>query len=282
MSQLSQDRGSPFKQYLLISDFDQTLSFNDSGIVLSEMLGISGFQERIAGLSRIHMVQQGGELAYLLLHDPEYRRVRQKDLIEAGKRIRLKENIRLLSRLLDDLDGYRFSFYVVSAAPEEVIQSALEGIVPPEHIFGTRFRYDPSTGEIESIVRVPAGYGKVAVLEDFRAKLPISHDRIVYIGDGSSDVHVMLHVNRLDGLTIAVSENKYITQIARRTILSDDALSVLIPILEDILGWNTPRIRALFEAHGLLLQEWDKVRTDSLTIAKAPGVSHAVAGAEIQ
>ena len=27
------------KQYLLCSDFDQTLSFNDSGIVLSELLG---------------------------------------------------------------------------------------------------------------------------------------------------------------------------------------------------------------------------------------------------
>ena len=65
------------------------------------------------------------------------------------------------------------------------------------------------------------------MLEELRAKLPISHDRIVYVGDGSSDVHVMLHVNRLDGLTIAVSENKYITQIARRTILSEDGLSVL-------------------------------------------------------
>jgi HAD superfamily phosphoserine phosphatase-like hydrolase len=272
---------SQHKQYLLISDFDQTLSFHDSGIVLSEMLGISGFQERIAGLSRIHLVQQGGELAYLLLHDPEYRRVRKQDLIEAGKRIRLKENIRLLSRLLDDLDGHCFSFYVVSAAPEEVIQSALEGIVPHDHIFGTRFRYDATTGEIESIVRVPAGYGKVAVLEEFRAKLPISHDRIVYVGDGSSDVHVMLHVNRLDGLTIAVSENKYITQIARRTILSDDASSVLIPILEDILGWNSTRIRSLFEAQGLVLQEWDKVRTDSLTISKAGSVASAAA-VEIQ
>jgi len=282
LSQSSNDRGSHYKQYLLISDFDRTLSFNDSGIVLSEMLGIPGFQERIAGLSHIHLVQQGGELAYLLLHDPEYRKVRKEDLIEAGKHIRLKQNIRLLSRLLEGLDGYRFNFYVVSAAPEEVIQSALGGIVAPEHIFGTRFRYNSSTGEIESILRVPAGYGKVAVLEDFRATLPISHDRIVYIGDGSSDVHVMLHVNRLDGLTIAVSENKYITQIARRTILSDDALSVLIPILEDILGWNTAHIRALFEAHGLLLQEWDKVRTDSLTIAKAPGPPAPNPGVEVQ
>src|ERR1700730_13967291 len=117
------------KEYLFVSDFDQTLSFNDSGIILSELIGVSGFQDRIDGLSKIHMVQQGGELAYLLLHDPEYRRVRKEHLVEAGKRIRLKENIRLLSGLLGDLDGLQFSFYVVSAAPEEVIQSALEGIV---------------------------------------------------------------------------------------------------------------------------------------------------------
>lgn len=270
---VSPERTSTCKQYLLVSDFDQTLSFNDSGIVLSEMLDINGFQERIAGLSQIHLVQQGGELAYLLLHDPEYRRVRRHDLMEAGKRIRLKDNIRLLSRMLEDLDGHRFSFYVVSAAPEEVIQSALEGIVHPDHIYGTRFRYNESSGEIESIVRVGAGYGKVAVLEELRAKLPISHDRIVYVGDGSSDVHVMLHVNRLDGLTIAVSENRYLTQIARRTILSDDALSVLIPILEDIAGWSSTQIRALFESHGFVLQEWDKVRTDSLTIARAASAS---------
>jgi len=264
---MSQDKEPSLKQYLLISDFDQTLSFHDSGLVLSEMLGISGFLEKINGLSQIHLVQQGGELAYLLQHDPEFRRVRKHHLIEAGKRIRLKQNIHLLSRMLADLDGHHFSYYVVSAAPEEVIKSALAGIVPEDHIFGTRFRYDESTGEIESIVRVPAGYGKVAVLEELRSQLPIGHNRLVYVGDGSSDVHVMLHVNRLDGLTIAVSENKYITQIARRTILSDDALSVLIPILEEILGWNSARITALFESHGLLLQEWDKVRTDSLRIS---------------
>src|SRR6266849_4942388 len=253
------------KHYLLASDFDQTLSFNDSGIVLSELLGSTVFEEKVAGLSRAHLVQQGAELAYLLLHDPEYRCVRREHLIEAGKRIRLKENIRLLSRLLNGLDGYHFSFYVISAAPEEVIQSALEGIVPKDHIYGTRFQYAAS-GEIESIIRVAAGYGKVAVLEDIRTKLQVGHDRVVYVGDGSSDVHVMLHVNRLDGLTIAVSENKYITQIARRTILSDDALSVLIPIMEELAGWDSTMIRAMFESHGFVLQDWEKVRTDSLTI----------------
>ena len=52
------------KHYLLASDFDQTLSFNDSGIALSELLGIRGFQHKVAGLSRLNLVQQGGELAY--------------------------------------------------------------------------------------------------------------------------------------------------------------------------------------------------------------------------
>src|SRR3984893_6447511 len=172
------------RQYLLISDFDQTLSFHDSGLVLGEILGISDLRERIDGLANIHLVQQGGELSYLLLHDPDLRRVRRDHLFEVGKRVRLKKNIDVLSTLLKDLDGHPFSFYVVSAAPEEVIQSALEGLVDPDHIFGTRFRYAAS-GEIESIVRLPAGYGKVAVLEELRTSLPISQDGIVYVGDGS-------------------------------------------------------------------------------------------------
>ena len=131
------------KRYLLASDFDQTLSFNDSGIVLSDMLGIPGFQEKSAGLASTHLVQQGAELAYLLLHDPQFRRVRKEHLVEVGKRVRLKTNLPLLARLLRELDGYQFTFTVISAAPQEVIQSALEGIVPSDHIHGTRFRYDP-------------------------------------------------------------------------------------------------------------------------------------------
>lgn len=257
------------KEYILLSDFDQTLSFNDSGIALSELIGVTGFRDRIQGLSRIHLVQQGGELAYLLLHDPEYRKVRREHLVEVGKLIRLKQNIGLLFELLQDIEGHRFSFYVVSAAPEEVIQSALEGIIPASHIHGTRFRYDAETGEIQSIESVPAGYGKVAVLELLREELNIGQDRVVYVGDGISDVHVMLHVNRLDGLTIAVSANKHLTQIARRTILSDNAIGVLVPILEEIVGWDNQRIHAFLESHGFVLREWERVRTDLLTISRA-------------
>ncbi len=254
------------KHYLLASDFDQTLSFNDSGLILSQLIGASDFTGKVTGLSRMHFIQQGGELAYLLLHDPEYRCVRREHLVEVGKQIRLKANIRLLSQLLDNIEGYQFSFYVISAAPEEVIQSALEGIVPPDHIHGTRFHFDSSTGEIQSIIRVPAGYGKVAVLEELKTSLEVSDDRVVYVGDGGSDIHVMLHVNRSDGLTVAVSEAKYVTRIARRTVLGDDALCILVPILEELAAWEPQRIRALFGSHGFVLHEWEKVRTDWLTI----------------
>src|SRR2546427_10215146 len=73
------------KEYLLASDFDQTLSFNDSGIILSEIVGIPGFREKVAGLSRTNLIQQGGELAYLLRHDPDYRAVRREPPVEAGE-----------------------------------------------------------------------------------------------------------------------------------------------------------------------------------------------------
>ena len=255
------------KHFLLVSDFDQTLSFNDSGVVLSEMLGISGFLDRVHALSRLNFVQSGAELAYLLRHDADFRRVRSADLIEAGRRIRLKRNIPLLMEMLrEGIDGYSFDFWVVSAAPEEVVHSALAGIVEPERIVATRFGWDEQSGEVSSIVRVPAGFGKVAAVDDLRFRLGVPRERVVYVGDGSSDIHVMLHVNRGDGLTIAASEARHIAQIARRTVISDDALSVLVPVLEEIGGYEPSEIRALFEKRGLLIQEWDRVRTDWLTI----------------
>ena len=37
----------------LASDFDQTLSFNDSGYLLCDLLGIRGFEEKVAGLAKL-------------------------------------------------------------------------------------------------------------------------------------------------------------------------------------------------------------------------------------
>lgn len=254
------------KRYLVASDFDQTLSFNDSGRVLSELIGVPGFDEKVAGLAKANLVQQGAELAYLLRHDPEFRSVRKEQLIEAGKHVRLKNNVDLLAEFFEKgLESYTFQFYVISASPQDVVQSALEGIVPPDHIFGTQLEYDASSGEISSIHRVSAGYGKIAVLQELETKLQIAPDHTVYMGDGSSDLFVMLHVNSREGYTIAVSEAKFLGRIAERTVLSDSALSVLIPILEDILKWNSTQIRDLFESYGLALQEWDKTRTDWVT-----------------
>src|SRR5438132_13503213 len=124
----------PVKRYLFASDFDRTLTFNDSGYILSELLGIpvADFERKAEGMAKLNLVQQGAELAYLLLHDPEFHsQVRKEHLYEVGKRVRLKENIELLSRILDNgIEGYHFDCYVLSAAPVEVIHLAPEGIVP--------------------------------------------------------------------------------------------------------------------------------------------------------
>jgi hypothetical protein len=97
--------------YLVASDFDQTLSFNDSGLVLSELLGMKDFAQKVAGLSCTHLVQQGAELTYLLRHDPQFREVRHEHLIEAGKRVRLKQNVDLFTQTLAaGLPGAQLSF----------------------------------------------------------------------------------------------------------------------------------------------------------------------------
>jgi HAD superfamily phosphoserine phosphatase-like hydrolase len=263
------------KRFILASDFDQTLSFNDSGFVLGELLGIpaSEYERKVSGMAKINLVQQGGELAYLLLHDPEFRKVRRDDLYEAGKKVRLKPNIRALYEFLsNEVEGYHFDFYVISAGPVEIIRSALEGIIPPDHIFGTEFEWN-SDGQIERILHVTAGYGKVAAIDHLLEQRQLGPDRVVYVGDGSSDIHVMLHVNRQDGYTIAVSENKYLAPIAKRSILSDNAFATLVPILEDVVGWDAASIRNAFEAKGLVIQQWDKVQTDMLTIVPEKGAA---------
>ena len=273
------------KRFVLASDFDQTLSFNDSGYVLADLVGIpeAEFERKAQGMAKLNLVQQGGELAYLLLHDPEFRKVRREHLYQAGKLVRLKPNIDSLYKFLsNDVEGFHFDFYVISAGPVEIIRSALEDIIPPDHIYGTEFEFSES-GEIERIKHVTAGYGKVAAIDSLTEKLKIGPDRIVYVGDGSSDIHVMLHINRRDGFTIAVSENRYLAPIAKRSVISDNALAILVPILEEVVGWDTLRIRELFEAKGFLIQQWDKVQTDMLTIipnaAIQPERATAAAGA---
>jgi hypothetical protein len=39
-----------------------------------------------------------------------------------------------------------------------------------------------------------------------------------------------------------------------------------VPVLEEVLRWDSVRIRRMFASYGLTLREWDKTRTDMLTI----------------
>src|SRR5947207_4950742 len=102
----------PLKHYIFASDFDQTLIFNDSGYVLSELVGIptEEFERKAKGMAKLNLVQQGAELAYLLLHDPEFRsRVRKEQLYQVGKIIRLKVNINQLNKILEnEINGLNF------------------------------------------------------------------------------------------------------------------------------------------------------------------------------
>jgi hypothetical protein len=76
-------------------------------------------------------------------------------------------------------------------------------------------------------------------------------------------------VNNRDGFTIGVSGNQQLARIAKSTVLSDDACSVMVPILEQVLRWPSAEIRSLFESSGLRLQEWEKARTDRVIVGQA-------------
>src|SRR5678815_2074246 len=95
------DRTGFQKHYMMASDFDQTLSFNDSGHELAQLLGVRDFEHKVQGLARCNLIQQGGELAYLIRHDPDFRGVRREHLVEAGRRVRLKSSIAALLRLME-------------------------------------------------------------------------------------------------------------------------------------------------------------------------------------
>ena len=150
------------KHYLLASDFDQTLSFNDSGVALSELIGFHNFHDKVKGLSEINLVQQGAELSYLILHDPDFRRVRREHLIETGKRIRLKHDGHLFARFARQPRRAATKFPSTLFPPPRRKSSSRRSKASclPKTFFGTRFRFNESTGEVESILRATAGWGK--------------------------------------------------------------------------------------------------------------------------
>ena len=82
------------KKILFASDFDKTLSVGDIGHILSAKLGVSAqaFDQKIEEIKRRNIVQLGGELAHLIVRDPDYVGKVSKDLLyEVGKEVELKK-----------------------------------------------------------------------------------------------------------------------------------------------------------------------------------------------
>ncbi len=258
------------KRYLFVSDFDQTLSLDDSGMLLSQMINIKPetFLAKVKELRQRNITQLGGELAYLLVSDLEYKnRVNREILIKAGKVMRLKEDVKELFSVLEKgIKGIEFVSYVVSACPRLLIERSLEGILPKERIFGTDFIFDKE-GRIIDIEKTAAGQGKVSIVDDLVEKEQIPREQVIYVGDGSSDLHVMLHINVYGGFTIAVSPSPYLGHISKRTVISENALSVLAPILEDCLGYKEQEIKEFYTEIGHPIYEWNRAKTEWLTIA---------------
>lgn len=257
------------KKILFATDFDKTLSVGDIGYILSAKVGVSPerFDQKIEEIKRRNIVQLGGELAHLIVRDPDYAGKVNKDLLyEVGKEIKLKKGVPELMKILSEgVDNFRFSTYIVSAAPKECIEKAVENIVPVENVYGTTFIYKNDI--VQDIERTNAGHAKVATLDMLKEKENVPRNAIIYVGDGSSDVHVMLHIMSYSGYTITVSPSPYMGHICRRSVISDNVLALLVPILEDMLKYDQERVRAYFEGREHPILEWNRTDTEWLDIA---------------
>jgi hypothetical protein len=49
----------------------------------------------------------------------------------------------------------------------------------------------------------------------------------------------------------------------------------MVPILGHVAGWNSTRIRELFAGYGLSLQDWERARTDRITLRETPALVRA-------
>ena len=129
---------------------------------------------------------------------PGIPRVRREHLVEVGKRIRLKQNIRMLSELLQD------------RRPPLLVLRGLRGAAGSDSIGARRYRSGGPhfrhavplrpTQRRNPVHRARAGRATARWRWWMSCAPPGAQpDRIVYVGDGSSDVHVMMHVNRMCG-----------------------------------------------------------------------------------
>ena len=74
----------------------------------------------------------------------------------------------------EGIDNYRFSTYIVSAAPKECVEKAVEHILPVESVYGTTFIYKNDI--VQDIERANSGHAKVATLDMLKEKENVPRD----------------------------------------------------------------------------------------------------------
>ena len=256
--------------FSLASDFDQTLSFNDSGLVLSELIGASRFEEKVAGLARSNLVQQGGELAYLIRHDPEFRGVRREHLDEAGRRVRLRSNIPRARRLprarrrglpvlvLRDLGGAAGSG-PVGPRRHRRARSHLR------HRARVRRRLRRGAVDRPRPGRLRQGRGGRRARGAARRRRRTAPSTSATAAPTCTSCCTS---TTAAGFTIAVSENRQLARIAQEHGAQRQRVQRRwCRFSSSVVGWGSSEIRALFESYGLTLHEWEKARTDRVTRA---------------
>jgi len=128
--------------------------------------------------------------------------------------------------------------------------------------------------EVEGVLRT----GRECLVDLTSVDLASLYDYGVGRGMLVGRTSVGLAPDDVPAVAFPLAESPHVSQIAKRTVLSTSALAVLAPILEEVVGWERAQIRTFFERNGMLIQEWERVRTDWLTVrpAIAPDESEPV------
>jgi len=109
------------KRYLFASDFDQTLTFNDTGYVLSELVGIptAEFERKATGMASSTWSSKAR--SYPTFCCTTRNSVRACAASTSSKSASASASKKILSccisMLENGIEGYHFDFYVLSAAP---------------------------------------------------------------------------------------------------------------------------------------------------------------------
>ena len=220
-------------------------------------------------------MQSGAELAYLCGTIQNFEASGANTWSRSGKRVRLKDNVKLLAEILSkELGQARLSSSSYRRVRVRWCNLRWKGMRTPENVFGTEFGYGPvGRGDLLGRAGYQPAMEKLLSFRSLSWQFGTRPDHTIYIGDGSLDLHVMHHVNSRDGHTIAVSETKDIgpNRKAGPCYGRQSRRVFSCPILEDNpkMG-HSGKIREFFEAHGLSVQGWDKTRMDWLTFHKTP------------